>query len=435
MYRKLSAPISVQLEITGDCNNNCIYCYNHWREQGVKSPAPFSSKELDYICDQIISCKVFKVTLTGGEPLLFWKNILTVIKRLSSEKIDVTLNSNLAMLTPEIAAELKRSGLKSILVTILSDDEAVHDFLSCRTGAWRKTIKGIKVAIAQRLNIGVNMVLLKQNHKSLYKTAEFVKSLGVCFFSATKASPALNSRNFDDFRLGIKELRESLEVLEVVKERLGMNVDVLECYPLCLLSDLNKFWHYGRRSCTAGITTCTIGFNGNVRPCSHSDMLYGSIFKEKLTDIFHKMSDWVEGKYIPDSCKSCAYLKMCSGGCRMEAKYRGDICGKDPYMTHPNDVISKAAETITISEISVNQKFFLKKNFWWRQEEFGAIISADGAETCLVNTDGLILLQQLPDRPFAIDDIARKIDSDPDWIRTFLSYLLRRRFILPVKKQ
>ena len=30
-YRELSAPISIQFEITGACNNNCVHCYNHWR--------------------------------------------------------------------------------------------------------------------------------------------------------------------------------------------------------------------------------------------------------------------------------------------------------------------------------------------------------------------------------------------------------------------
>jgi MoaA/NifB/PqqE/SkfB family radical SAM enzyme len=66
MYRKLSAPISVQMEITGNCNNSCIYCYNHWREHEKLASTKLSSKNLNIICDQLISTQVFKVTLTGG---------------------------------------------------------------------------------------------------------------------------------------------------------------------------------------------------------------------------------------------------------------------------------------------------------------------------------------------------------------------------------
>ena len=33
LYRCLSAPISVQVELTARCPNRCVHCYNHWRKQ------------------------------------------------------------------------------------------------------------------------------------------------------------------------------------------------------------------------------------------------------------------------------------------------------------------------------------------------------------------------------------------------------------------
>jgi len=431
LYRKLSAPVSVQVEITNNCNNNCIYCYNHWRDNQQTYSTSLSGKDLEYICNQLIVNKVFKVTFTGGEPLLFWQRLSAAIIRLRSANIDVNLNSNLTIITPKIAQVLKESGLEAILTTVLSCEENIHDNLSNRKGSWRQTIKGIEVAMANGLNIGVNMVLLQQNYRFLYETARFVKSLGVRSFSATKSSPALNTRDFSKSRLSIKELRATLEMLEIVKKELGMKVDVLECYPLCLLSDLDKFWHYGRRNCTAGITTCTIGFNGDVRPCSHSDMVYGNIFKMRLSNIFIGMADWCEGRYIPNSCKDCGYFRMCSGGCRMEAKYYGDICGKDPYMTNSNDVILGTAKIFP--EVSIDQKFvFQRVNFRWREEEFGAIVMAKGADTILINKDGLDILRQLPKHPFSIIDIAQKNGSRPKDLKNFFSHLFHRRFIVSV---
>ncbi|MEW6408203.1 MAG: radical SAM protein [Patescibacteria group bacterium] len=431
LYRNLSAPVSVQVEITSNCNNDCIYCYNHWRDKNQSHLTSLSVEDLKCICDQLIANQIFKVTLTGGEPLLFWQRLLVAIARLKSNKIDVNLNSNLTTITPEIAQALKNSGLESILTTVLSHKEDIHDNLSNRRGAWKQMVKGIETAMAHGLNVGVNMVLLQQNYQFLYETAQFVKSFGVRSFSATKSSPALNTRDFSKFRLSIEELRVTLEALEVVKKELKMSVDVLECYPLCLLSDLNKFWHYGRRNCTAGITTCTIGFDGNVRPCSHSDMVYDNIFEKRLSDIFSKMTDWREGRYIPDNCKNCDYFRMCSGGCRMEAKYLGDICGKDPYMTAPNDVVLKSTEIF--SKISADQKFvFHGKNFRWREEEFGAIVAAEGADTLLVNKDGLNILRQLPDYPFSVADIAQKNDSKPEHLERFFAHLSHKRFITPI---
>lgn len=429
LYKKLSAPISVQIEITSNCNNNCIYCYNHWREKRQISFMSLSSENLIHICNQLKDSKIFSATLTGGEPLLVWKQLLAAIEHLKQANINVNLNSNLTLITPEIARALKKSGLKTILASILSSDEKIHDQLSNCKGAWKQTIKGIKVAIAHDLRVSANMVLLKQNHKFIYETVEFLKSIGIYSFSATKASPSLNSRNFSEFRLSVEELRTSLNILETIKEKLEMNVDILECYPLCLLSDLNKFWHYGRRNCTAGITTCTIGSDGGIRPCSHSDMSYGNVFKERLVDIFSRMTDWRDGRYIPDDCKYCAYLKMCSGGCRMEAKHLGDICGKDPYMTNSDDVIPKSFDVAQINKISLNQKYLLKPNFRWRVEEFGAVIAVQESSPLLVNNDGFDILRKLSNSSFSVVEMAKETNSGTESIKTFFSRLLKSRFI------
>jgi len=31
MYRTLKAPISAQIEVTEECDNCCLHCYNFWR--------------------------------------------------------------------------------------------------------------------------------------------------------------------------------------------------------------------------------------------------------------------------------------------------------------------------------------------------------------------------------------------------------------------
>jgi MoaA/NifB/PqqE/SkfB family radical SAM enzyme len=33
LYKTLSAPIDVQLELTEACNNRCLHCYNYWERE------------------------------------------------------------------------------------------------------------------------------------------------------------------------------------------------------------------------------------------------------------------------------------------------------------------------------------------------------------------------------------------------------------------
>jgi len=291
-YRKLSGPLSVQLEVTTACNNNCVHCYNHWREPGKDRNSTLSEKELNFILEKLVQKKVFSVTITGGEPLLVWEILLFAIKKLSLNRIGISLNSNAILLEEKIAIPLRGHGLRSILVSVLADNEEIHDRIACRKGSFTQTIKGIKTAIHAKLKVAANMVLLKSNFDRIYKTAQLLKELGVTSFSVTKASPALNSRVFDELRPTREQVQESLFVLEKIKKELGLKVDILECYPLCLVGDISRFSYFSRRSCMAGVTTCTISPSGEIRPCSHSDMIYGNIFSDNGIDkAWEKMSD------------------------------------------------------------------------------------------------------------------------------------------------
>lgn len=435
-YRELKAPISAQLEITENCNNNCVHCYNHWREDDDKNLLKsLGEKESVFIAEKIVENKFFSVTLTGGEPLIFWRRLAPIISILSAGGVKVSLNSNLILLTPQIAEKLKSAGLKSVLVSVLSRQEEVHDNIVNQKGSWQKTIGGIKTAIVAGLRVSANMVLLQQNYNDIYETAKFLQQLGVVSFSATKASPALNARNFDKMRISKQQLKESLVILEKIKDELKINVDVLECYPLCLIGDIDRFSHFARRSCTAGVTTCTISPGGNVRPCSHADMSYGNILEENFSQIWQRMSDWRLGKYIPKECEKCRFLKKCSGGCRMEAKYCGDICGKDPYMSGENDVITseKRDALNQIPTLVSDCKYTLRSDFRWREEKFGAVASTSASGSFLVNKDGANILKILQVRGvFTIKELEKEVGAEKNEILNFVFWLLKKRIIYPV---
>ncbi len=431
-YRTLSGPVSVQVEITEACNLNCMHCYNHWRDESEKQRASsLDEVKLNSIVEMIVEMKAASVTLTGGEPLLRWRILPTAIKKLMSAGMNVGLNSNLTLLTDEIATALKASGLKGFLVSVLCSQEDVHDSIAGRVGAWEDTIKGIKLAKSHGFRISSNMVLTKLNWRYLRETAEFLKGIGVSSFCATKASPSLNARNFDQYLLSRDELRASLEELIQIRTSLGMAVDIQECYPLCLIGDTAKFESFARRSCSAGVTTCTISPTGDVRPCSHADMVYGNVFREPFNDVWARMDDWRDGRYVPDECNACKFLERCTGGCRMEAKHRGDIRGKDPFMSGPEDVLYSIGPKHEHAP-PAQEKFHLNKPLKIRKENFGATVITP-AGSALINEDGLRILQGLlQESIFTVDSAATRFSSKPDNMRKFLLGLVRRGVVRAV---
>lgn len=435
-YRNLCGPVSVQVEVTEACNLNCIHCYNHWRDKAK----PFHADNLDNvkmnkIIDYLIDAKISSVTLTGGEPLLFWNILPEAIERMISAGIRVGLNSNLSLLTEEVARALKQSGLKSVLVSALCGVQEIHDSITGCDGSWQKTIDGIKVARKFGFRVSSNTVLTKLNLKYLYETAELMKRLGVLTFCATKASPALNSRNFQDLVLNRYELRSSLNELLRIKEKLKMNVDILECYPLCLIGDLSKYSHFARRKCTAGVTTCTISPSGDMRPCSHANMIYGNIFRENMFDVWMKMIDWRDAQYVPDECQSCEFAGHCSGGCRMEASYHGDIKGKDPFMSGPEDVkkdvkikstVDKTDKSILAMKLKINPQLRI------RDESFGATVTVPSG-TLFLNKDAVLILRYLSTCDiFTVNLVTEKYDLKVEVVNQLLQSLLKSGMIQEV---
>lgn len=336
MFRRLSAPISVQWELTPACNLNCVHCYNYWRE------APSGGKRLnvisngpspDLVADEIIKNGIFQVTLTGGEPLTVLKRNMTALSRLRDAGVDLNLNSNLALLNEARISLLKELGIKSALTSLMSFDEATHDFLSDTPGSFRATCAGITKAAQGGLRVAVNMVVTKKNIGQVTETGRFVKQLGAVGFCATKASKPGSCPDFGDYHLSPDELHRMFRDLLSVRDETGLGIDSLEHYPACSFPDSETRTAIGGRNCSAGKTGCTIGFNGQVRPCSHAQQTYGDI-ADGLPTAWLAMDEWRSGDFVPERCKSsCKEFPLrCGGGCRVEAgNCNGSIAGHDPY--------------------------------------------------------------------------------------------------------
>lgn len=74
----LKYPTSMQIEVTENCNHNCFYCYNHWRDDNATDN--MTREDAEILSDKIINdIKPFHIVLTGGEPLINFD--ITLYKR------------------------------------------------------------------------------------------------------------------------------------------------------------------------------------------------------------------------------------------------------------------------------------------------------------------------------------------------------------------
>lgn len=395
MFRQISAPISVQWELTSACNLNCLHCYNYWRDSShpkglhVLHDNPGS----ETIAKELVRNGVFQVTLTGGEPLTALKKNLQGLTQIQEAGIDININTNLALLTDERLHILKSLGIKSILTSLMAHDARIHDELSNTPGSFEATRNGINKAVSNGFKVAVNMVVTKKNLAMIRETGRFVKNLGAVGFCATKASKPSSCQDFTAYHLNQADLHHMFKELLSVKEETGLNVDSLEHYPACAFPDGITRTALGGRSCSAGKTGCTIGFNGLVRPCSHAQQTYGNI-----ADGFHlawqAMHEWRSGDLVPQYCKNdCGeFPNRCGGGCRVEAENCShSLKGTDPFCTNS---VPPARVPITKTVPDKNATFLPAKGLRFRNEDVGQIAYASVKNWLLIDNKVADLLKR-----------------------------------------
>lgn len=405
MYRELSAPVSVQVELVSACQFKCVHCYNHWRGRAGAGHRLTETQAIS-IVDELLKNRVFEIVFTGGEPLLNKPALFAALERLREKRAEVSigLNSNLSGLTPADASRLFDLGIKGVLTSFASGDEAVNDQIMRKRGAWERILSGIKVAQAAGIKVACSMVVSRFNRKDLVATGRFLQRYGINQFYATKCSPPANCPSPKELMISREGVIDTLEGLLSLQGE-GLLVGILECYPLCGYRSQPRYPFAVPHRCSAGITTCTIGSDGQVRPCSHSDETYGDIFHERLRAIWKKMSEWRDGSRLPSVCKECDLFSVCSGGCRVDAKTCfGSISALDPY-ADPSaigavELADESPEELSLSSMLEVADFVSRK-------EGRAVLCASRTKMngpALVTKDTLELLIELKGRLFTVSE-------------------------------
>lgn len=432
MYVSLSAPVMVQLELTSRCNQQCLHCYNYWRSDTDYQSWPERSegKIIRRVLDEICDSGVLSVVLTGGEPLMEKEVLKEASAYLGERGILYSVNSNLTLLSPSDARHLRACGVQGVLTTILGDSAELHDSIVGRRGSYWRVRRGIEILQAEGIEVAVNMVVNAHNRHAIRAVGSMVaEECNVGTFCATKASPPVSSDGFSDLALSPDHVLESLDDMNWLSRSYPhMSVHILECYPLCLHGDSEEYTQYSRRSCRAGVTGCAISPSGYMRPCAHSDMVYGNVVAEGLRNVWNYMEDWRSGEYIPDTCKSCARLWECSAGCRMEAKHYGDISAKDPYMKEPFSDPRWLDEEI--DSIAPDDVFWTRAALCYRPEEFGGIVFTSTGDVLLLNSDGLRFMKYVSSLEyFTCREVSEAKGIDLQRTTSFLAVLVKHNLV------
>ena len=336
-YKKkiYSSPTTINLEMTEACNVKCRHCYNPWRDEHA-GKFNLDDKKIDFLLDEFIKNKVFHVILSGGEPLAKFDALCYALQKLVSNKISVSLNSNLMLATPEKMSKLRDIGLDHALTSWFSYFPKETDFITTYKGSYQKIVEGIKNTVKAGIRVSANTIVTQHNKDTIYDSGKFLHSLGVTQFFAHRVIPPAYDRKDKEKQhyITIKEAKKSLDELLRLKKDFGMKVGTLINYPLCMLGDLEKYQDFVGRGCpTQQGHRFNINSNGETHGCVMEDKDYGNVYEVGLKEAYSRTKSWRNESYLYEGCKGCHYVDVCQSGCRMDAfSASGKMDGKDPLM-------------------------------------------------------------------------------------------------------
>jgi radical SAM protein with 4Fe4S-binding SPASM domain len=335
-------PILGEIAVTWRCNNSCVFCYagcgtheegcgTHEEGCGGTPRAVSGGDGREMTLREIKRIiRVFKdeakipfFSFTGGEPLLR-DDLEGMIRFARQSGLSVNLITNGTLADPRRSRGLFRAGLRTAQVSIESPDEEIHDRLVAHTGAFRRTLEGIRNLKAAGISVQTNTTVTALNSSSAPRMPEFLKSLGVNRFAMNLYIPASVDAALAA-ELFVPYVRAGA-IVEAVRQSARAHAMTFYWYsplPHCHYNTIAR--GLGNKSCAAMDGLLSVSPAGDVLPCSSYPEPMGNLLSEKFPDIWFspRARHFKRKQYAPAECAGCGRFTACQAACPLYWRYAG----------------------------------------------------------------------------------------------------------------
>lgn len=326
----LARPAIYALELTPHCDHRCVGCSNVYAEDRRFRPLPAAVWEslLESIAPDAV-----QIRLTGGEPTLH-PEFFRILRAATSYEAWVTVFTHGDWPDPTsvldgLAGVPRLSGLLISLHGARAED---HEHFTRVPGSFQRTVENVRLAVARGLRVSLSSIITRHNWDNIDAVVALADSLGAEHVTFNRylgtELPGIEPDQ-DQLRAAVRRIEQL--IAEGAAVRYGI------CIPQCFLPNASE-------GCLAGAAYATIDPVGNLRPCSHSPTVVGSVVQEGIDALWHspRMEAW--RGLMPSECQTCAAYEQCHGGCRAVQELRADR--RDPLRGQRLDVfIPPAADT------------------------------------------------------------------------------------------
>ncbi len=346
---------TIDWTITDRCNYNCRHCFH--AVDNTTHRDEFSLAEALHLLDEIRSCGIRSISLTGGEPTLYpW--FREVVEGMRERGLCLnTLITNGSLLTPELLSFLKALH-PNVLIRLSFDGIGWHDWMRQHRGSEEKALEAIRMSKAAGLQVHINTNVHRKNADVMFDSVKMLAGLGVDRIRVirTSESPRWELNKADDTLTPEEYYDFSVRLAEQLRCS-GIQIPVVIWQSLFLFGRKKTFrilpikgnaecFKESARLCSALTRKPSVQANGDVVPCAPLGGLLafhgvhlGNVHEKGLRELL------TEGPFIDiitstvgdklqqnQKCASCRYVKECQGGCpALSLVSGGSVYSSDNY--------------------------------------------------------------------------------------------------------
>ena len=340
-------PFQVDIDVTEACNFNCAYCSSALKKD-VRDELTID--ELKSLVDELYEFGVSSFNFAGGEPLMKPRIHELIEHTLSKVGTDVTLVTNGSLINDVIVNIAIKEKSFHLIISLDSVILKVNRIYRAQTETVISHILELK---SLNVPFSIAQVLTNRNieyfieNKKLLDKAGINKVLLIKYISL-KSGDDIDEIPYDRWKKFVEKISKMKRNGEIRNYSLSVACPWEIYIPMLELGyeikNIKEIWNYQspllfedykslyETGCHAGITSCNILPNGDVYPCSISGknkkLLCGNIRQKSFSEIWKKSEVLNEFrnialKELEGHCYTCKLSKICGGGCRVRAFYKG----------------------------------------------------------------------------------------------------------------
>lgn len=310
---------SVMFELTYNCSEKCIHCYNpgatrNDSEQSHRADRiELTLEEYRRIIDQLYDAGLIKVCLSGGDPFskpIAWE----IIDYLYQKEIAFDIYTNGQRIIDDLD-RLIAYYPRIVGVSIHSGIAEDHDAITRVKGSWERSMKVVKRLSDMAVPMNLKCCIMQPNLHSYYLVNDIARSVGLI------PQFELNISDSIDGDMCARGLRLTEEQLQVVLR--DGNV------PMYVGKEVPNYGGQARimdsTPCGAGITSFSITPDGTLQPCVANPLVLGNLKKQSVSEVLvgnPVLSKW-QSTTLQDyeECGRhdyCDYCNLCAGHAQSE---------------------------------------------------------------------------------------------------------------------